>query len=437
MLVSFSVQNYRSFSAKQTLSMVAGTGSGRKRAFSFPTGNSMAPNLLRSACIFGPNGAGKSSLVMAVGFFKSFVIHSAKESQLGESIDVNPFKIDKQWFGEPTEMEAMFIFEGTFYQYGFAVDEHRVWAEWLFTKPDRLGSRVRKVFQRAYDKESDAYEWEINKTQLKGPTDVWKEATRVNALFFSTAVQLNAESLAAPLSWLQQCLRIILSPGWLSPNFTAKQCINGAWTKKVLGFLQSTGLPVVDLDIKTEEKDVPDSELEQPKNNKRKKRIEYEVILYYRGKGGEKVPMDLSEESDGTQVLFRLAGPWIDVLERGMTLFVDELHNSLHPHALRSLVDLFHNPDINSHNAQLIFTSHETSIMSKGLMHQDQIWVVEKSEEQASTLFPLSAFNVRDTSAFQKAYLDGRFGGLPNLQQSGVWVEDTDLDGVGDVDEQK
>ena len=123
------------------------------------------------------------------------------------------------------------------------------------------------------------------------------------------------------------------------------------------------------------------------------------------------------EESDGSRVVFSLAGPWLDVLENGYTLIVDELHNSLHPLALKFLVNLFHNPQTNSGNAQLIFTSHVTSVMSKGFMHQDQVWLVEKDDMESSVLFPLSNYNVRDVSAFQKAYLDGRFGAVPKLTE--------------------
>ena len=420
MLVSFSVQNYRSFSDKQTFSLVAGAGSSKNRQFSFQTNNSMAPTLLRAACLFGPNGAGKTTLGLAITFFQWFIHASAKESQVGEPIPVSPFKLDKHWTGKPTEIEAIFIVEGMLYQYGFAVDGKRVWAEWLFTKQNRPGTRIRTVFQRAYDKENDHYEWYMNKTQLKGPRDVWQETTRDNALFLSTATQLNAASLAIPVLWLQQSLRVIPSPDRLSPSYTVKQCQEGGWNQKVLDFLQSTGLPIVDLHIKTTEQTITnsasDSDLNQPQKKRDKSINQADIILYHRGKNGDKVPLNLFEESDGTNVLFSIAGPWIDVLENGYTLFVDELHNSLHPHALRVLVDLFHDPEINAHNAQLIFTSHETSIMAKGFMHQDQIWVVEKGEEEASTLCPLSAFKVRNSSDFQKAYLNGRFGGLPIMK---------------------
>ncbi|MDP6690674.1 MAG: AAA family ATPase, partial [Alphaproteobacteria bacterium] len=122
MLVSFGVQNYRSFAARQTLSMAAGTSARQQERFSFASGNSLAPDLLRSVCLFGPNGAGKSALVQALHFFQKFVISSAKDSQEGEKIEISSFRFDDAWRGKPTEMEATFIFDGAYYQYGFAVD---------------------------------------------------------------------------------------------------------------------------------------------------------------------------------------------------------------------------------------------------------------------------------------------------------------------------
>ena len=141
------------------------------------------------------------------------------------------------------------------------------------------------------------------------------------------------------------------------------------------------------------------------------------LLLYTKMQTENLFGLDLTEESDGSQVIFSLAGPWLDVLDNGYTLIVDELHNSLHPHALKFLIQLFHDPKFNSNNAQLIFTSHETSVMTKDFMHQDQIWLLEKSDADNSMLIPLSDYKVRDVSTFQRAYLDGRYGGVPKLRE--------------------
>jgi uncharacterized protein len=423
MLISFSLQNFYSFADRQTISLVAGAGAKRQGCFSFPTGNSFTPNLLRSACLFGANGAGKSSLVRALDFFKLFVISSAKNMQEGEKIDISSFKLDKTWVNEPTEFELIFISEDVLYQYGFALDTERVWSEWLFCKPNGSNTKMRKLFQREYDSKLNEYIWDINKTYVKGAKEVWKESTRDNALFLSTSIQLKAESFMRPFNWIQKQLKIIESPDRISPSFTARKCEKYGWKDKVLKLVQAVDINIKDVDIKFEELDLEEIAKDILPDNIREK-IKSRIIKgytvdksYHKGTDENLIPLDFIDESDGSKVAFSLAGPWLDVLENGYTLIIDELHNSLHPHALKFLVNLFHNPQINSNNAQLIFTSHETSVMSKGFMHQDQINLVEKDDNERTKLIPLSDYKVRDISVFQKAYLDGRYGAVPKLKE--------------------
>ena len=422
MLVSFSVKNYRSFADGQNLSLVAGTGARRQKTFAFPTGNSMAPHVLRSACLFGPNGSGKTSLIRAVHFFSDFVVSSSKETQEGEPVDVAGFKLDKAFIEEPSEFEAIFIHDDVLYQYGFAVDTERVWGEWLFATPNTPRTRTRTLFQREYESETKGYVWTINKTHVRGERELWRNSTRDNALFLSTAVQLKSMDLRGPFEWIQHHLRVIRSPERLSPSYTARKCSEDDWKPKVLELLATADIQIKDIEVKNVDLSEFDT-LELPeavkgvleKGVKEKKIVR--ITSYHEDKHGNLVPFDFrDDESDGTQVIFSVAGPLFDILENGRTLFIDELHNSLHPHALRFLVGLFNNPRINRNRAQLIFTSHETSVLAKGLMHQDQVWLVEKDDEQKSQLIPLSDFKVRDISAFQKAYLDGRYGAVPKLK---------------------
>ncbi len=422
MLVSFSVQNYRSFASRQAISLVAGAGAKRQKRFSFPSENSLAPHLLRSVCLFGPNGAGKSALVRAFDFYRDFVVSSAKDKQEGEKIDVSAFKLDEKWRGRPTEFEATFVHGDALYQYGFAVDTNQVWSEWLFSKPNASDTKIRTLFQREYDAEEGAYAWNISKTNVKGEKELWKKSTRDNALFLSTAVQLKAETFREPFNWFQNYLRIVESPERLSPSFTIHQCAEEGWKEKVLNLLQAVDIKIKNIDFDVREiapGELPSDFLKNAPDEVRNSKDPIKAIQiksYHQGADGKLVSFDFKDESDGTQVVFSIAGPWLDVLKNGYTLVIDELHNSLHPHALKFLINLFHDPEINTNNAQLIFTSHETSVMAKGFMHQDQVWLVEKDDAESSKLIPLSDYKVRDVSAFQKAYLDGRYGAVPKLK---------------------
>ncbi len=402
--------------------MVAGSGARKKRRFSFDSGNSNAPSLLRSACVFGPNGSGKSSLVRAFEFFNAFVVSSAKDGQEGEEISVSPFMLDAELRNEPSEFEATFIHGEALYQYGFAVDKNRVWGEWLFSRPNSEQKRFRTLFQREFDPDEREYIWYINRRHVLGEREVWKKSTRDNALFLSTAIQLKADTFMEPFNWIQSYLRVIDSPERVSPGFTAKQFVEKSWKNKIMSLLQAVDIRIKDISIEHRDADVKDfqvehlsdSALENLKKNLRGKRM-FSIDSFHRGTDGNLVPLDFDEESDGSQVVFGIAGPWFDVLENGYTLVIDELHNSLHPHALRVLVDLFHDPEVNKFGAQLVFTSHETSVMTKSFMHQDQVWLLEKDDIESSQLRSLSDYKVRDVSAFQKSYLDGRYGAVPNI----------------------
>lgn len=423
MLVEFSVANYRSIKEVQKLSMVAGASASRRHQHSLESGNSYAPHILRSACLFGPNGAGKTSLIKALTFFRYFVLGSSRSASEGDSINVKPFKADDACLNSPSDFEITFIFEGALYQYGFSADKNTVHEEWMFTRSNTPNSRIRTVFQRALDSDTGDYEWDISEDIVKGERETWRKATRSNALFLSTAVQLNSESLLAPYRWIDRYLRVVSSPERLDVEMTAKWAEVPARKLQVLELFRSFDLPIVD--FKVEEKDLAISAevekmfslefLETLKKTSIEKK-DYSVETFHQA-GDRYISYDLKDESDGTRVIFCLAGPLLETTNRGYTLIVDELHNSLHPVALRFLVELFHDPEINQSGAQLIFTSHDTAVMSKEFMHRDQIWLVDRTELGGTELVPLSDFKVRETQSFQRAYLGGKYGALPRIQR--------------------
>jgi hypothetical protein len=138
-----------------------------------------------------------------------------------------------------------------------------------------------------------------------------------------------------------------------------------------------------------------------------------DIRFLHKTNTGESVSFNLGDESDGTRKLFAFAGPWLDVLARGRILFVDELDTSLHPLMVRFLIGLVQNSEINKHNAQLIFTTHDTSVLDTELFRRDQVWFIEKDREQTSRLYPLSDFKPRKGEALARGYLNGRYGALP------------------------
>ncbi len=417
MLIEFSVTNFKSIQATQTLSLVASPATELQEQNSFTTSENGVPRLLRSVAIYGPNASGKSNLLEAIDFMESFVTESSKEGQEGEPIDVKPFLFNTVNRTEPSEFEVLFLQEGVRYQYGFAVNCTRVTHEWLIAYPE---GRPQRWFEREYDTAANKESWYFG-SKFKGHKTVLQETTRSNALFLSTAVQLNNEQLKPVYNWFHQKLRTI-GVGGLGPTYSASFCKTEAGRKRILDLLNAADLSIADLKVEMMKFDLTDlpSDMPEPLKEVIRKELDGketpEVTFLHTMSGSEElVALDPDDESVGTRKLFTLAGPWLDVLDNGHVLFVDELNNSMHPLMVRFLIGLINNPRINRKNAQLIFSTHDTSVLDNELLRRDQIWFTEKDAANATRLYPLSDFTPRKGEALEKGYLKGRYGALPYI----------------------
>ena len=136
------------------------------------------------------------------------------------------------------------------------------------------------------------------------------------------------------------------------------------------------------------------------------------------------------EESSGTQKYFALSGPVIQALNAGETLFVDEMDSKIHPNLIQKIVDLFNSQKTNRKNAQLIFNTHDTNLLSSNQFRRDQIWFVEKNRYGAASLYPLSSFKTNEKARkddnFEENYLLGRYGGVPSLNDFSALFNNTE-----------
>jgi AAA15 family ATPase/GTPase len=412
MLIEFSVANFRSIKERQTLSMATGEIADNNRHV-LSTGFNAVPRLNEIAAVYGPNGAGKSNLVTAMDFFQEFVANSSKESQRGESIDIKPFLFSGSTRDKPSEFEAAFIYDGYLFQYGFIVDAQQVHEEWLYATPQ---GKEKQKSQLWMERNADGIRV---KKELKGAKETWKEATRDNALFLSTAVHLNSKDFRKPFEWIRKKFKILPNPRFLGHGFTLRQIDEHGKIVDMLRFMQDFDASFNDVKIvkskftEDEIKSIPEF-LKQKIGGNFHEAEKIEVFTIHRTEEGADYPLPLDDESQGTRRLFSFAGPILDVLENGMTLVVDELHNSLHPRALQGIVALFQNKDFNRNNAQLIFTTHETSIMD--MIGKDQLWLIDKKGIGATVLTAASEFKGRTGTSLEKSYLSGRYGALPVIR---------------------
>jgi len=256
--------------------------------------------------------------------------------------------------------------------------------------------------------------------KLLGDKEVWRRSTRPNALLLSTAITLNSVQLRPLFDWFKTHLRVAADGGW-SNHFTVK-CCEAQRKHEVVGFLQQADLAVSGIQLVEEDfspQMMPSAMPSAVRDTMARELSDAKIIrpqLSHRSAEGRTVEIDLDEESDGTQKIFALAGPWIDALENGYVVVLDELHGHLHPALVRFLVELFHDPKRNSQGAQLIFSTHETSILNQEIFRRDQIWFCERNAQQATTLFPLTDFRPRKGAEnLERSYLAGRYGAVPYL----------------------
>lgn len=417
MLVEFRVKNFRSLRDEQVLSLVASKDKSLQDTHTICTGFKAAPSLLRSAVVYGANAGGKSNLIKALQFMRGVVLESAAIIQPNQSFAVQPFRLDERSSSQPTEFEVTFSVDGVRYQYGFALTSQRIVSEHLLVykafKPQRW-------FERHFNAASGQDEYNFG-SGLKGAKNLWEGATRPNALFLSMAVQLNSEALRPVFDWFATGLVIFNEQAQLSPQTSIQLLKHAEGRKQICEFLSAADISIADIEVVTRK--VPGQavhfDLAAGKTELRSEEIEKHELRFLHVTEQGRAVFDLLDESNGTRNLLFLAGPVLDILKKGLTLCIDELDTSLHTLLVRELVRLFHRPEVNTGGAQLIFTTHDTSLLdAPDLFRRDQVWFVEKDKEQASTLVALSEFSPRKNEALERGYLIGRYGGVPFIDYS-------------------
>jgi hypothetical protein len=418
MLLRFEVSNHRSILDPVELSMIA-VDEDRPAARRFDL---LSERVLTVAGIYGPNASGKSNVVEALAWLSTAVGRSLRAWE--EFIPREPFK-----FGEGPEMPSTFevemVVEGIRYVYRVELDELEVLSESLYSYPKR---QPRALFER----EGPDIHFRRGLGSLAGTRELLTPTT----LALSAAMRFDEPDVRS----FGRHLRDILTLGiqrraaWQGPlGATAmlsstRRLFEGRDSRvdapdhdrhdfgvldpreTALALLRFADLGIDDVRI-VEDAD-GDLVLASSGRTARPK-----LWLVHRI-AEEEVPFDLTEESAGTQTWFRLIGPALSALRDGQILLFDEIDASLHPKLSARLLELFQDPETNPLGAQLIFTTHDTSLLNH--LNRDEVWLTEKGDNGATTLTALAEYGgdkVRRSLNLEKAYLQGRFGAVPELDQ--------------------
>ncbi|WP_304421659.1 AAA family ATPase, partial [Helicobacter japonicus] len=350
MLIEVKMKNCFSIQEEQVLSLVASNDKQLK-------GNTFQADnltLLKSVAIYGANAAGKSNIIKIMQAIRVIVLHSTL-MQRGIEFPLMPFLLGKDK-EKPSEFEISFIAENVKYRYGFTATQKKILEEWLFAYPN---GRMQQWFLRAYDTKNDKYKYEFG-SKFLGEKKLWENSTRENALFLSTAIQLNSKQLRPVFDWFLGKFNMSSISGLGDFINILKQN-----PQEISKYLKAVDFDIENLILKEEEANTQEASwdlfnetISIDSSGKAKKS---RVKAVHLDQQGQPIEFDMVLESEGTREFFRFLVPIINIFQKGGILIIDELHNHLHPLMTKFIINLFHNENINKNNAQLIFTTHETS----------------------------------------------------------------------------
>jgi uncharacterized protein len=422
-LVAFRLENFRSFRDPTTLSMQATKLAETDIVRQVPVQDARhSVPLNPSAAIFGANATGKSNILIALNRVRLHVERSFKTNTPSSvAVPHEPFLLDDEYISKPTTHELDAIIDGVLYNYGFSHVSSHYTSEWAYYFP---AGRSRLLFRRERTK------LELGPTTRPQGTRLAK-LLRPNALFLSTAAALNFKPLLPLYTWIFPRFRLAQQVNRDSRRlFTYSMAEAPPYKDQILKLVRAADLGILGLiqnrDIEMPEQvlnviaaitaAVADAGVESPPIV----RPPVNLQILHKARSGQ-IALDESRESHGTLVWIALLGQVVQALATGLTLLADELDASLHPGLAHQLILLFQDSISNPRGAQLIFTTHDTTILgdSSGerIIGRDQVWLSEKDTTGVSHLYSLGDVSPRKEEAIAKRYLAGRYGGTPILSQ--------------------
>ncbi|MFG3104824.1 ATP/GTP-binding protein [Streptomyces sp. NPDC048182] len=415
MLLSFRVSNHRSIREEQQLNLNPVYEDDR------PVGTDWAA--VPVAGIFGANASGKTNLLDALQYMAHMVVSSHRDAEPDGGISRHPFLLDDAARDEPSWYIADLLLDGVRYTYGFAVDDTRVTEEWLDSYP--MGKK-RQLFSRGDDRVKPGASQDTRELELV------ESITEPNVLFLSLAARSRQRDFRPVYDWFAHHLQFRRANDTRSYALSAMRALEDADRYPEIMLL----LRAADLGIEgcgTERLVMDEETLRRQYGSRRiPSRLLRELEdegprellrpwVGHRGRNGM-VQLDLHDESAGTQALLQQAPRFLSVLRRGGTFVVDEIDASLHSVLTARLIGLFQQPETNPNGAQLLFTSHDPSLLGRrdgeDILKRDQVWFVEKDSFGESSLYSLADFKPRKDENRERRYLGGSYGGVPFIDES-------------------
>ncbi|MDO5424792.1 MAG: ATP-binding protein [Eubacteriales bacterium] len=390
MLIQFTMENHRSIKSSAVVSFLASKDKSLEEYLLHPDGKK---SLLPAIAIYGANAAGKSNVLHAMMTMKDMVIGDAAKVSKGQKLPWEPFGGNK----EPTSFEIVFLYQGVRYAYGFSFDARKIYSEYLYHWPN---GREALIFSR----ENSVYEFRENVSEQI----TLSNRTSDNKLYLVSSNDWNLPQTEKAYKWFLEKLTILMEEEPATSE-TVAQIISGDDKKaRILKELLIADLGITNVGVKKFSGKTPVI-------------MTTHRIIHEDG-SIEHFRLLMDQESAGTQQFFARIGGWLQALENGALLVVDEIEDSLHPLLTRRLIEMVQDQTVNTRGAQLLFTTHDAMLLDLNFLRRDQIWFAEKNDKTCATeLFSLASFSPRKGENVRKGYLQGRFGAIPFIGGDGAW----------------
>ena len=399
MLITFKYKNFKSFKNENILDMEATA----LKEHEYNVVKMKNVNLLTMAAIYGANASGKSNVLQAFEYMKKMILINDDSMGYYQIKEENIYSFMMN--NEPISLEVEILSkDGKIYKYGFESLNDKIKSEWMYEKKI---SKFYTIFERKdnivlmkSNNKNNRYDNLDDKTLF---LSIYSKIDKKNS-DFNNVYQwfINTDYLD---------LENIKIENFIDNTISAKILSDSNYKIELQNFISALDLGVEKI------KTIPTSMNDLLKSNGV---VKVELLHKVENDKTKSLPLEL--ESNGTRKIIYLFDYLIEALKKGKTIFIDDLNTKLHPLLTRYIINLFHNKEINISNAQLIYTTHDVTNLNKETFRRDEIWFTEKDNSGVSEIYSLSDYKIdnvkiRNDATFNKDYLTGRYGAIPELKQ--------------------
>jgi len=425
MLLQFNVKNFMSIKNEIVLSLTASPD--KKHSDSLLSVNK--EKVLPSIAIYGANAAGKSNIFKALTS-AILLVRNSNYMQVNTKLGLVPFLLDDDSRKDKTKLDFKFIYNGIKYEYGFVADQINIYEEYLY---EYKTARPTMIFERT---NINDYKFTATNSELKQ----YIEKNTHNKLFLCTATAWNCQLTKNAFMWFVENIDTYTAFNIQTTNQyfqeIDKHSNDEEFKTLLLGMLKHADINISNYDLVAQEiKDKSKIMLppgialnaemveEMLRNAKEYKLTTHHLVET--NEGIKDFELDIEQESDGTKLMFAYAPIIIDALRKGRTIIIDEIDSCLHPVLLAYLVSIFNDSNLNKNGSQLIFNTHDINLLDLDKLRRDQIYFVEKNNENGITdLYSLVDYSPRNSENIRKGYMQGRYGAIPVVLGGYEWVKE-------------